>query len=302
VTSSVLAEIFIDKARVIQESEPPSRTDGDCAPRVIAAPSVTRKHAMLRRPRMLSILGHIAISAGILLLWQFVSGRWLDANIISSPDQIFEVAVAWSRSGYLLAQTVSTFSSVAAGFVVGAVLGFLVAVLLTEMPLLGRFSEPYLIALSVIPAIALVPIFVIWFGLGVQVKILMGLWSTFSIVFVTSYQGLRAADAKLLELSQVYGASRLQRLVTIRVWSALPFFLSGAKLALPKCALAVVATEFLAGSSGLGYAILRAGNNLDIGGLFVGVITLTLVTLLISNALVKAEDIFLQWVPKERRK
>ncbi|MCR6735420.1 MAG: ABC transporter permease subunit [Afipia sp.] len=196
----------------------------------------------------------------------------------------------------------STFSSVAAGFVVGAVLGFLVAVLLTEMPLLGRFSEPYLIALSVIPAIALVPIFVIWFGLGVQVKILMGLWSTFSIVFVTSYQGLRAADAKLLELSQVYGASRLQRLVTIRVWSALPFFLSGAKLALPKCALAVVATEFLAGSSGLGYAILRAGNNLDIGGLFVGVITLTLVTLLISNALVKAEDIFLQWVPKERRK
>ncbi|MBV5270280.1 MAG: hypothetical protein JZU55_10770, partial [Afipia sp.] len=67
-TSSVLAEIFIDKARVIQESEPPSRTDGDCAPRVIAAPSVTRKHAMLRRPRMLSILGHIAISAGILLL------------------------------------------------------------------------------------------------------------------------------------------------------------------------------------------------------------------------------------------
>jgi NitT/TauT family transport system permease protein len=197
---------------------------------------------------------------------------------------------------------VSTFSSVLAGLVVGAVLGFLVAVVLTEMPLFGRFAEPYLIALSVIPAIALVPIFVIWFGLGVQVKILMGLWSTFSIVFVTSYQGLRTSDAKLLELSQVYGASRLQRLATIRVWSALPFFLSGAKLALPKCALAVVATEFLAGSSGLGYAILRAGNNLDVGGLFVGVITLTLVTLLISNALVKAEDAFLHWVPKERRK
>lgn len=300
-TSSVLAEIFVDKTKV-KEIGPQSAAADNCATRIIAAPSVVRKHAMLRRPRILSIFGHVAISAGILLLWQFASGRWLDTNIISSPDQIFEVAVAWAQSGYLLAQTVSTFCSVAAGFAAGAVLGFLVAVVLTEMPLLGRFGEPYLIALSVIPAIALVPIFVIWFGLGVQVKILMGLWSTFSIVFVTSYQGLRTADAKLLELSQVYGASRLQRLATIRVWSALPFFLSGAKLALPKCALAVVATEFLAGSSGLGYAILRAGNNLDIGGLFVGVITLTLVTLLISNALVKAEDTFLHWVPKERRK
>lgn len=300
-TSSVLAEIFIDKTGP-RESVPQSSVADDGVPRIIAAPSVTKGHAVLRRPRILSIVGHIAISVSVLLLWQFISGRWLDANIISSPDQIFEVAVAWAKSGYLLTQTVSTFSAVAAGFAIGAVLGFLVAVVLTEMPLLGRFSEPYLIALSVIPAIALVPIFVIWFGLGVQVKILMGLWSTFSIVFVTSYQGLRTADAKLLELSQVYGASRLQRLTTVRVWSALPFFLSGAKLALPKCALAVVATEFLAGSSGLGYAILRSGNNLDIGGLFVGVITLTLVTLLISTSLVKAEDIFLHWVPKERRK
>lgn len=297
--SALAALIDVDHARA------PSGTTASAVEtgvQVIASPSNTPERAMLLRPRVLSIVGHVAISVGVLIVWQFASGRLIDANIISSPDQIFEVAVAWIQSGYLLTQTVSTFSSVAIGFAIGAILGFLVAVVLTEMPLLGRFTEPYLIALSVIPAIALVPIFVIWFGLGIQVKILMGLWSTFSIVFVTSYQGLRAADAKLLELSQVYGASRLQRLATIRAWSALPFFLSGAKLALPKCALAVVATEFLAGSSGLGYAILRAGNNLDVGGLFVGVITLTLVTLLISNILVKAEDVFLHWVPKEKRK
>lgn len=298
---SALAELLLDADRVCDPSGT-TASSVETGVLVIASPSNTPKRAVLLRPTVLSIVGHIAISVGILIVWQFASGRLIDANIISSPDQIFEVAIAWVQSGYLFTQTVSTFSSVAIGFVAGAMLGFLVAVVLTEMPLLGRFTEPYLIALSVIPAIALVPIFVIWFGLGIQVKILMGLWSTFSIVFVTSYQGLRAADAKLLELSQVYGASRLQRLATIRAWSALPFFLSGAKLALPKCALAVVATEFLAGSSGLGYAILRAGNNLDVGGLFVGVITLTLVTLLISNILVRAEDVFLHWVPKEKRK
>jgi NitT/TauT family transport system permease protein len=301
VISPVLAERSHDQVTTDDGASGSPAALGDDL-KVISAPVRSRGKSVPLGPRSLAIIGHVVITAGILALWQFASGRWLDANIISSPDQIFEVAVVWIRSGYLLTQTVSTFSAVAAGFTSGAALGFLVAVVLTEMPLLGRFTEPYLIALAVIPAIALVPIFVIWFGLGVQVKILMGLWSTFSIVFVTSYQGLRAADAKLLELSQVYGASQLQRLATIRAWSALPFFLSGAKLALPKCALAVVATEFLAGSSGLGYAILRAGNNLEIGGLFVGVITLTVITLLISTLLVKAEGHFLHWVPKERRR
>lgn len=243
---------------------------------------------------------HVAVIVSALLLWQLASDRWVSSLTISSPAEIWEAAKTWSQQGYLQFHTWHTFQAVFVSFVLGSVLAFAVAVLFIEVQWLGRFGEPYMIALSVIPPIALIPIFIIWLGLGLAVKIVMGVLATFFIVFITSYQGLRSIDSNLLELARIFSATRWQRLFKFRVWAALPFFMSGAKLALPKAALGVLVAEFLTGNRGLGYAILRAGNNYDMGGFFVGVITLTVVVFFLSSLLLLIERAALSWVPSER--
>jgi NitT/TauT family transport system permease protein len=244
---------------------------------------------------------HAAVIGGVLAAFEILSGRYVSELTIPKPTSILRSAAAWLDQGYLQSHLLYTLQTVGIGFVVGSLAGFLLAVLFTEVAVLGRFGEPYILAVSVIPAIALVPLFVSWLGLGVGTKIAMGVFTAFCVVFVTSYQGLRAVDARLLELGRLYNASRWQRLVTIRLPGGVPHVLSGAKLALPKVALAVVVTEYLAGNMGLGYVILRSGNLLDIGGMFVGIITLTISVHLLSVLIIGLERSLLTWVPREKR-
>lgn len=258
-------------------------------------------NARLAGPALASAWPHLAFVGGLLLLAQVLSGRYVSKLIIPSPSDIWTSALTWISTGYLWHHLQATLLTLAAGFLIGALSAFILAIALTELPRAGRFAEPYVIALSVIPAIALVPLLVVWLGLGLETKIAMGAIATFFTVFVTAYDGFKNADAKLLELSTLLQATRWQRLRHFLVWSASPFFFSGAKLALPKAGLAIVAAEFLAGNRGLGFAILKAGNVLDIGGLFVGIITLTVLILVLSWGLLALERSVLSWVPKERR-
>lgn len=243
---------------------------------------------------------HIILILGVIALAQAASGNWVSKLVIPSPLTVWNSAVNWISSGYLLAHTLSTLYALGVGFVVGGLLAFVVAVIFSELPALGRFSEPYVIALSVVPAIALVPLFVVWLGLGIETKIWMGIVATFFTVFVVGYDGLKYPDAKLIELARILKANRWQRLVKFKLWGAVPFFISAAKVSLPKTALAVVVSEYLAGNSGLGFAILRAGNQLDVGGLFVGVITLTILIHLLSLLIIGFERLLLGWIPKEK--
>jgi len=264
----------------------------------VAAP----KRAATRRRNPLAVAWpHVLVILGALAIAQLVSGRFVSKLVIPSPSSIVTSGIAWIESGYLLGHTISTLIALFAGFAIGAVLSFFVAVLFVEIPRLGRFGEPYVLALSVVPAIALVPLFVVWLGLGLETKIVMGAFATFFAMFVVAYDGLKNTDAKLLELSRILGASRWQKLVKFRLWAAVPFFISGAKLALPKAALAVIVAEYLAGNSGLGFAILRAGNLLDVGGLFVGIITLTVLIHLLSLTIIGIERALLGWIPKEKK-
>lgn len=248
-----------------------------------------------------TIWPHIVFVIVVAAIAEIISGRLVSKLIVPKPSDVLVAAEGWITTGYLLRHLLATLHALSIGFVIGALVALVLAIILTELPRLGRFAEPYIIALSVIPAIALVPLFVVWLGLGIETKIVMGAFGTFFTVFITAYDGFKNADAKLLELAQLLKASHWQRLVKFRLWLAAPFFFSGAKLALPKAALAIVATEYLAGNRGLGYAILKAGNVLDIGGLFVGVIALTLLILVLSWLLLALERVTLSWVPKERK-
>lgn len=250
---------------------------------------------------LVKVVQHTVVVAAFLAIWQYVSGRFVDPLLITDPISVGRQLLEWIENGRLLFHLSFTLQALAFGFVSGAVAAFLLAVAFTELPRLGRFAETYIIAFNAIPNIALVPIFIVWFGFGIETKILMGYLTTSFIVFIAAFQGLRNTEARYLELARIFEANKLQTLLKIRLWAAMPFLASAFKMALPKTALAVVIAEFLGSNRGVGYLVVRASNLLDIPALFAAVVVLTVLVQTLSLVSAFVESRLLRWIPKEKR-
>lgn len=258
-----------------------------------------------RRPAWISVpvalLPHVVFLAAIVALWAFIADRLNNDLALVGPFSVLSSLYAWLKSGYILSEAGYTIEALFIAFFIGATLAFVLTVALAEFPRVGRFVQPYVIALDAIPYIALVPILIVWFGFGLKDKIIMGALSSFFVVFISSYQGIRNTDARYLELARILNANKLQTLVKVRLGYSIPFLLSAVKMALPKTAMAIVITEFLGSTAGLGYVIVRSENLLNMSHLFVSVLVLTIVVQAVSFLAILVERFALSWVPKEKR-
>lgn len=256
----------------------------------------------LGRSRSLAVPAlHVLFVAALLGLWQLASGRWIDPLLVASPSTIAQRLGDWLGDGTLWDNLRPTLVALLVGFVIGTILAFAVAVLFTEVPPLGRFFENYILALGAVPFVALAPLLIIWFGLGLEPKIVVAALTTFCSFFANAFTGLRETDPQLLELGRILHASQRQRLTKLRFWSAMPYLTSGVKQSLPRAVFAVIVIEFLASNKGLGYLITSSGNNLDMPGLFGAVIVLVVVTQGLLFLIRLAEKRLLFWQPQERR-
>jgi NitT/TauT family transport system permease protein len=244
---------------------------------------------------------HVLFVAALLGLWQLASGRWIDPLLVASPSTIAQRLGDWLGDGTLWDNLRPTLVALLVGFVIGVLLAFAVAVLFTEVPTLGRFFENYILALGAVPFVALAPLLIIWFGLGLEPKIVVAALTTFCSFFANAFTGLRETDPQLLELGRILHASQRQRLTKLRFWSAMPYLTSGVKQSLPRAVFAVIVIEFLASNKGLGYLITSSGNNLDMPGLFGAVIALVIVTQGLLFLIRLGEKRLLFWQPQERR-
>jgi NitT/TauT family transport system permease protein len=256
----------------------------------------------LRRRRTLTVPAlHVLFVAALLGLWQLASGRWIDPLLVASPSTIAQRLWDWLGDGTLWDNLRPTLVALLVGFVIGTILAFAVAVLFVEVPALGRFFENYILALGAVPFVALAPLLIIWFGLGLEPKIVVAALTTFCSFFANAFTGLRETDPQLLELGRILRASQRQRLTKLRFWSAMPYLISGVKQSLPRAVFAVIVIEFLASNKGLGYLITSSGNNLDMPGLFGAVVVLVVVTQGLLLLIRLAEKRLLFWQPQERR-
>jgi NitT/TauT family transport system permease protein len=259
-----------------------------------------KRHALPVR-LLAEFVPHVIFVTVIILAWDYAARHWLDPLVLSSPVAVAQSLINWFTTGYIYPHIGFTVFALFSGFIIGGVVAFTLAVVLTELPRLGRFVEPYIITLDAIPNIALVPIFIVWFGFGIENKILMAFLTAFFVIFIASYQGVRNTDARYLELARVLNATKAQTLFKIRLWYSIPFLASAAKVALPKTALAVVVAEYLGSNQGLGYVIVRSSNLLNIPNLLAGVVILTVLVQVLSLIATAAERHALSWVPKEKK-
>ncbi|MCC7345862.1 MAG: ABC transporter permease [Variibacter sp.] len=201
-----------------------------------------------------------------------------------------------SRSAFYLHIAVTAGEALSA-FVLGSALGIGMGALVVQSPFARRLILPYVIGLQSVPKVALAPLFVVWFGLGLSSKIVLGVLLTFFPLMVNTAAGLASVDRDRLELMQSLDASRWKTFTTVRFPSALPFIFAGLEMAAVYSVLGAVVGEFVGGQAGLGVLILSRNATLDISGSIAALVLLAFLGLGLQKlvALVRRRVLF--WAP-----
>jgi NitT/TauT family transport system permease protein len=242
--------------------------------------------------------GRIALAVLLLLAWK--AGAELAGQIyIADPLKVLERIVDDTWSGTLLRHVAVTLRLSAIGFALGCAAGVALPFLLRRLPRLTAAVEPYIMASVGIPKYALVPLFILYFGIDDAPKLwLVGLL-VFYPVFIAVFAGIRSVDRGLINMARIVGAS--ETLVAREViWSSLlPFFFAALKIAVPRAVSAAIIGEFLVGNAGLGYLIENSRQNFDTIGVFEGIAVATALVLAINALLVAIDRRYSAWRPTE---
>ena len=248
-----------------------------------------RKHA--KRTRQVDLLlGRIALAATFIGLWQIgATTKVIDPTIVSSPGAIWQHLVKWSLDGTLWFHATITIEETLLGFVIGAVAGIVLGFLIGGNKTLAELIDPFILAFYSVPKVALAPLFVVWFGIGMPMKVILAAVTVVFIVFFNTLAGVRNVDTDLADAVWLMGASRRQILVHVVIPSALSFALTGVRIAIPYALIGAIIGELVASNSGIGYLIASSGSQYDTAGVFAALLVLTIVALLL-NAVVDAID------------
>lgn len=189
------------------------------------------------------------------LWWAAVRIGWLDRFFFSSPVDIMRF-LAETFVSEIVPNALETLLAMLVGFALSGIAGVAAGLLLFELPGLKRVIDPFLTALNSMPRIALAPIFILWFGIGMSSKVALAFSLGFFIVLLSTHAGIRNVDPTLIRLSRSLGCSARQQFFKIMLPWAIPSVFAGLKLALIYSFLGVVTSEMLASKIGLGQLIM----------------------------------------------
>ncbi len=255
--------------------------------------------------RALSILAPVILIGLLLAGWEAACRIMrIPSYILPPPSEIGRAAV--DNAPVLLRSAWNTLSMALVALAVASVAATGLALLVSPNPLLESAVRPIAVALQVTPIVAIAPQAVIWAGLDHPERAVVALAAivAFFPIFSGALTGLRSADPDLERLFDLYGATRLQRLMRLRLPSAAPFLLEGHKVAAGLAIVGAVVAEFVAGSGsaqGLAWRILEAANRLQIAKEFAAVVILGVMGVALHAVLQAAErDILSRWRGRRR--
>jgi NitT/TauT family transport system permease protein len=261
-----------------------------------AAEAHTRARAR-RRSRGVRI-GQATLALAILAGWTHAAGRWVDPLFISTPQAVLAELVTLAASGQLTRHLGITLVEVLAGYAAGGVAGVGLAFLVSQLPAVGRVIEPFVVASYAVPRVALAPLIVMWFGIGLLPKIVLAGTLVFFLVFMSALAAFRNVSPALVGLARVMGASRRHVLVKIVLWSAMPYLLATFRLSLAGAVIGAIIGEFISANRGLGYLISAMSSQFNTAGVFAGIASLMIVVATLDLVAAAVERHLLRWQPR----
>jgi len=255
---------------------------------------VVDRAAFLRRrePRGLRMVALL----GLLVAWEALA-RTGHVPVLFLPSPLGVLAEGWDmlRSGELLGHLAASLHRLVLGFVLGAAAGIVVGVAVGVFAVADAVGTPLLAATFPIPKIALLPLLILWLGLGEPSKVAVIALGVFFPMAINTFVGVRQADPLLLRAAVSFGARRWSIIRKVVLPSALPMIFAGLRLGAGTALLLLVAAEMIAVESGIGFLVLHAGNIMQTTKLMVGIVVLSLLGVLSHWALGRLERIAIPW-------
>lgn len=239
------------------------------------------------------IVGIVAV----LGLWQaYVTVFAVNPIVLPGPIAIAEASVRHFDT--LLEQTWPTLAESIYGFALAVLIGVPLAVCVANSRILNLTFYPILIATQSIPKVAVAPIILVWFGTGMESKLVIAFLVAFFPIVVDTATGLRATPPGLLELARSVSASPSQTFWKVQFPAAMPFIISGAKVAVTLAVIGAVIGEFVGSESGLGYLILVSSSQSRTPVAFAALVVLTLMSIVLYYAVEFVERLMVPWATK----
>jgi NitT/TauT family transport system permease protein len=239
---------------------------------------------------------HIAFICMILALGEWLTvNRWLDPTFVGQPSGVLKFLWNNITSGQLWVDMGWTMAGTLISFLLGSVAAIAVGLLFVGFPKFEKFLEPYLNAMNVMPRIALAPLFILWFGLGLGSKIALGCSLTFFIVLSSTVAGIRGVSQDHVTLCKTLGASAVSTFFQVTLPGAVPVIFSGLRLGLIYSLLGVIGAEIIASEKGLGQSLAYLGSTFEVNGVMALLLVLAMIGVSVMKTMTWLEKRLLHW-------
>jgi NitT/TauT family transport system permease protein len=251
-----------------------------------------------QRSRRLRAILPIASVVVFLAVWQVVGGR-VDPILFATPTEVAKAFWDLLRTGQLGPAFGSAMGDLATGYILAVVVGIAVGVVMGRSPIVERVLDPYVNFFQATPLIALVPLVVIWFGVGFEARVtvtfMLAVWS----IIINTATGVKETPPSLIDVGRVYKLSRWRVIIGIAIPNAVPNIFAGLRIALGKALIGMVIAQMEISVTGLGGLITNYGNAFKTAYLLAAVCTASLVGVIAAAALEVVRRTVFPWTQGE---
>ncbi len=246
-------------------------------------------------------LYRVLLAVTVIVVWQLASGTLVAEFFISKPTAIYAALRQLVLTGNLFFHVGITATEAFVGFILGACAGIAAGVLLGRIQFLADLLQPFILAFYSLPKIALAPLFILWIGIGMNMKIVLTGTVVFFLVFLNTFTGVRTVSKELEAILHLMGANERHVLTKVVLPSAITWVFAGLRISVPYALIGAIVGELIAANRGLGFVLANASGQFDTAGVFAALLVIMSLAFCL-NALVRLAEIKLMpWKAGESR-
>ena len=231
-----------------------------------------------------------------LLLWQLVGDHMIHNPLfLATPSQSFMSIIKLWNEGILQDDILVSGEEFVVGFVIASIAGIAIGLFTATFDRVALVLTPWISGLYATPIIAIAPLLILWFGVGIWSKIAVVISLVIFPMIISTESGIRHTDPQLVEAARSFGASQRQIFTKVMLPSAMPLILAGLRLGVGRGLIGVVVGELAGSRAGIGYLINEASQSFNMRELFAGVIVLAAAGIALTSGFVRAERILVPW-------
>jgi ABC-type nitrate/sulfonate/bicarbonate transport system permease component len=230
------------------------------------------------------------------LIWEAVSRLELvNPLLLSAPSGVFATTIRLLLNGDLVTHISASLYRSLTGFLLAVIIAVPHGILIAWSKTVEDVTNPLVELFRPIPAVALIPVAILWFGIGDGSKIMVIALACYFPIVLNTVSGVRQVDVNLLKVARLFGANRVQTLTKIILPSAFPSIMTGLRISIAVALILLIVTEMIGARSGLGFMIIDAQYTFKTDRMFAGILTIGVIGFVLNELMVLVEKRFTKW-------